>query len=141
MRNRDAHRPSFKMLPLPSYVPIMVDGLDGEEPEGHRWAIEKPVVGRDGWYYNRHARKVWYEYKGVAYVADRVDDFIYHIETVCCEVTFTDRDAAAVDFLRKRGLLKSSDTVCVSLYRYRECQYLKNIYRHARGRTRQILSE
>ena len=114
-----------KMLPLPSYVPIMT------EPggEGHRWAVEEPVMGRDGWYYDRHNKKAWFEYAGVAYVEGRVDDFLYNLHVVYSTHSFTEPELEAIKLLRVHKLLGYRDPLYVAFRRYVNRRYLEELRR------------
>ena len=111
--------PHLKILPLPWYVPEMVD------VEGHTWAIEEPVVGRDGWYYDRKAKKAWFEYNGHAYVEPRVDDFLYNLNVVFSGHSFKEDELQAITLLRQHKLLRRTDPLYVKFQAYVARRYLE----------------
>lgn len=102
-------RPAYKVLPLPSYVPFMVQRCE------HRWEVGKPVIGKDGWYHDRLSKTTWFEYDGKAYFTlGDSSDFNYHLEVSCCDTSFTEKEAAAVRLLLGLGKLRWNDRVVMA---------------------------
>jgi len=112
---------TIKMLSLPNCIPRMVN------KEGHNWGVETPVVGRDGWYYDRHAKKAWYEYQDRAYVEGRVDDFLYHLNVVLSTHSFTESELSALVLLRKHRLLHHDEPLYRDFRAYVERRFIESI--------------
>jgi len=124
--------PHLKFLSLPWFVPVMVD------EEGHDWEVEEPVVERDGWFYDRKAKKSWFEYNGVAYVEKRVDDFLYNLNVVHSDHSFKEDELQAIILLRLHKLLRRTDPLFVKFMAYVQRRYLECL---RAGKSRSDLSD
>lgn len=66
------------MLPLQSWMMYYVDEEDGRE-ENHYPPI-KPILHRDGWFWDRIAKREWYEYRGHAFlISNHGNQFRYEL--------------------------------------------------------------
>lgn len=59
-------RPTVAMLPLQSWMIYYVDEEGGREE--NRYPPIKPILHRDGWFWDRIAKREWYEYRGHAFL-------------------------------------------------------------------------
>lgn len=57
---------SLAVMPLQYWMRYYVDEEDGREES--RYPPIKPILHRDGWFWDRIAKREWYEYRGHAFL-------------------------------------------------------------------------
>lgn len=68
-----------KRLDVPTYIsfalnhPLEDDIVLQDLPE------ISPIIGKNGWYYDRDSKSAWFEYKGRAFVDSSPDMFLYEL--------------------------------------------------------------
>jgi hypothetical protein len=66
------------MLPLQSWMRYYVDEESGREE--NRYPSYQPILHRDGWFWDRIAKREWYEYRGHAFlISNHGNQFRYEL--------------------------------------------------------------
>ena len=78
----------LKVLPLPSFFFYLHWELRSkkrvcQELRSQKFVQIKPIIGKDGWFYNRISKHSWYEWKGFAFQAD-AKQFLFELK--CLDV-------------------------------------------------------
>lgn len=92
---------SLAVMPLQSWMRYYVDEESGRE-ENHYSPI-KPILHRDGWFWDRIAKREWYEYRGHAFlISNHGNQFRYELALANTRV-LSDREVRAYqEILRTR---------------------------------------
>lgn len=77
MRKRKAI--NIKRLDIPTYIKFTVDDNLDDDPIFADLVEIKPIVGKEGWYYDRELKTAWFEYGDRAFVDSAPDMFIYEL--------------------------------------------------------------
>lgn len=64
-------------LPLQFYMKFYVDTERGQKEND--LLIISPILGKQGWFYDRISKKEWYEYKGQAFLLGDGKQFVYEL--------------------------------------------------------------
>lgn len=95
-----------------------------------------PVIGRDGYYYDRSNKRCWFEVEGYAFKANP-DQFLLELE-MQNHKPLSDKEAEAARYLIRAGIAVGKEFK--ELY-YKDCRWkeLRDTYRSARARTIRII--
>ena len=106
----------------PEFTAALVDKLT---KECQLKQIE-PIFYRDGWYYNRYTKLVWYELWGTAWLAgeDGVDDFLKSLASLGSR-TLTTAEIAAIRVLQVYR--NCPEELLHQLYNHDHINYIRNL--------------
>ena len=94
-------RPTVAMLPLQSWMIYYVDEEGGREE--NRYPPYQPIMHRDGWFWDRIAKREWYEYRGHAFlISNDGQQFRYEIGLANTRV-LSDREVRAYREILRTG--------------------------------------
>lgn len=94
------------VLPTLPFMRYYIDDEDGRE-ENNLPRID-PIIGHDGWFWDRKKKLEWFEYKGQAFVSygGTGTQFRYHLKLLNAHALNT-REVAALQEVVKLGLPKA----------------------------------
>lgn len=129
----DSTSRKLKILDLPNWVPWTYQ-RSPEDMCGLAKII--PRVGRDGHYFDRQTREVWFEYRGSAWIDKRTDDFEYAL-AILNHRPLSERERFAIMELKR--LNRCPKSLVALLYTDKNWQDLREIDRGTRGARRTVV--
>lgn len=92
---------SIAVMPLQSWMMYYVDEEDGREE--NNYSPIKPILHRDGWFWDRIAKREWYEYRGHAFlISKHGNQFRYELGLANTRVLSAREVQAYQEILRTR---------------------------------------
>lgn len=92
---------SLAVMPLQYWMRYYVDEEDGREE--NRYPPIKPILHRDGWFWDRLAKREWYEYRGYAFlISNHGSQFRYELALANTRVLSAREVRAHQEILRTR---------------------------------------
>jgi hypothetical protein len=92
---------SIAVMPLQPWMMYYVDEEDGREE--NRYPPYQPIMHRDGWFWDRIAKREWYEYSGQAFlISNNGGQFRYELGLANTRVLSAREVRAYQEILRTR---------------------------------------
>lgn len=121
---------SLAVMPLQSWMRYYVDEESGRE-ENHYPPI-KPILHRDGWFWDRIAKREWYEYRGHAFlISNHGNQFRYELALANTRQLSAREVRAYQEILRTRPPKAIRTKIAAALAGDAEVKYLANNRRDA----------
>lgn len=116
-------------LPLECWMTYYIDDEDGREE--NRYSSMPPILHRDGWFWDRLAKREWWEHRGQAFlISTEGKDFLYNLRLANARALSAREVAAYREILRLRPPLDIARRVDSALRLDQEIKYLRSIRRN-----------
>ncbi len=121
---------NIAVMPLQSWMMYYVDEEDGREE--NRYPPYQPIMHHDGWFWDRIAKREWYEYRGHAFlISNNGNQFRYQLGLANTRV-LSDREVRAhQEILRTRPPKAIRVMIQAALASNAEVKYLSDARRGA----------
>lgn len=125
---------SLAVMPLQYWMRYYVDEEDGREE--NRYPPIKPILHRDGWFWDRLAKREWYEYSGHAFlISSNGSQFRYELALANTRVLSAREVRAYQEILRTRPPKAIRAEIEAALASDAEVKNLRDIRRNGLRRT------
>jgi len=121
---------SLAVMPLQPWMMYYVDEEDGREE--NNYPPIKPILHRDGWFWDRLAKREWYEYSGHAFlISSNGSQFRYELALANTRVLSAREVRAYQEILRTRPPKAIRTKIAAALASDAEVKNLANNHRDA----------
>lgn len=122
---------NISVMPLQSWMMYYVDEEDGREE--NRYSPIEPILHRDGWFWDRLAKREWYEYRGHAFlISNHGNQFRYELGLANTRVLSAREVRAYQEILRTRPPKAIRVMIQTALASDAAVKYLSDVSRDVR---------